>query len=711
MVGKRKKAESRYNKQSLMELVMEVFAKSPSKTLNYKQIASALEIKDMGIKRLIVSILYDLVALDQLSEISTGKYKLKAKMGTIDGVVDMTARGAAYIVSEEIEEDIFVSPANVNRALHGDQVKVFLFARKKSKQPEGEIVEIVKRKKMSFVGVIQISKNFAFLVPISRNMPHDIFIPLAQLNGAKGGDKAIAQITEWPKKAKNPIGRITDVLGKSGDNDTEMHAILAEFDLPFKFPEHVNDAAEEISDEITKEEIAKRRDFRDVTTFTIDPADAKDFDDALSLRKLENGNWEVGVHIADVTHYVRPGSIIEKEACERATSVYLVDRVVPMLPERLSNGLCSLRPNEEKLTYSAVFEIDDSADIHKTWIGRTVINSDRRFSYEEAQEVIDTEEGDYKEEILCLDKLAKKFRAMRFKQGAIDFDRYEVKFDIDENGKPLSVFFKESKDSNKLIEEFMLLANKKVAESVGRVSKGKTAKTFVYRTHDQPNIQKLETFNNFIHKFGFGIKTASPSAISKSMNELLQNVKGNAIQNLVETLAIRSMAKAAYTTINVGHYGLHFDHYSHFTSPIRRYPDMMVHRLLNQYENHGKSANQDATESQCKHCSDMELRASQAERSSIKYKQVEFMIDNVGEEFEGTISGVTEWGFYVELNDNKCEGMVSIRELEDDYYEFDEENYCIVGRSHKITYRLGDEVKVLVTKANLAAKQLDFVLA
>mgnify|MGYP003651390936 FL=1 len=463
MVGKRKKVESRYNKQSLTQQVMEVFVKSPSKTLNYKQIASALEIKDMGIKRLIVTILYDLVALDQLSEISTGKYKLKAKMGTVDGVVDMTSRGAAYIVSEEITEDIFVSPANVNRALHGDQVKVFLFARKKSKQPEGEIVEIIKRKKTSFVGVIQISKNFAFLVPIGRNMPHDIFIPLAQLNGAKGGDKAIAQITEWPKKAKNPIGRITDVLGKSGDNDTEMHAILAEFDLPFKFPEHVNEAAEEILDEITKEEIAKRRDFRDVTTFTIDPADAKDFDDALSLRKLENGNWEIGVHIADVTHYVRPGSIIEKEACERATSVYLVDRVVPMLPERLSNGLCSLRPNEEKLTYSAVFEIDESADIHNTWIGRTVINSDRRFTYEEAQLVIETEEGDYSEEILCLDKLAKKFRARRFKEGAIDFDRYEVKFDIDENGKPLSVFFKESKDSNKLIEEFMLLANKTIS--------------------------------------------------------------------------------------------------------------------------------------------------------------------------------------------------------------------------------------------------------
>jgi len=711
MVGQRKKTQSRYNKQSLQQQVLEIFAKEPSKTLNYKQIAAALEIKDMGIKRLIVSILQDLTALGQISEISTGKFKLKSKMGTVTGVVDMTARGAAYIVSEDTDEDIFVSQANLNRSLHGDEVKVFLFARKKSKQPEGEVVEIVKRKRTSFVGALQISKNFAFLVPLGRNMPYDIFIPLGKLNGAKAGDKAIAQIIEWPKKSKNPIGQITDVLGKSGDNDTEMHAILAEFDLPYKFPEHVNDAAEEISDEITKEEIAKRRDFRDITTFTIDPADAKDFDDALSIRKLENGNWEVGVHIADVTHYVRPGSIIEKEACERATSVYLVDRVVPMLPERLSNGLCSLRPNEEKLTYSAVFEIDEHAEIHKSWIGRTVICSDRRFTYEEAQEVIETEEGDYKDEILCLDALAKKFREKRFKQGAIDFDRYEVKFDIDENGKPLSVFFKESKDSNKLIEEFMLLANKKVAESIGRVAKGKTAKTFVYRTHDQPNPQKLETFNKFIHKFGFGIKTASAGAISKSMNELLHSVKGESIQNLVETLAIRSMAKAAYTTHNVGHYGLHFDYYSHFTSPIRRYPDMMIHRLLNQYENHGASVNRDKTEDQCRHCSDMEQRAAQAERSSIKYKQVEFMVDNVGQEFEGAISGVTEWGFYVELEENKCEGMVSIRELEDDYYEFDEDNYCIVGRTHRKIYQLGDKVNVVVTKANMAAKQLDFVLA
>lgn len=711
MVGKRKKTQSRYNKQSLQQQVIEIFAKEPSKTLNYKQIAAALEIKDMGIKRLIVSILHDLTALDQLSEISTGKFKLKSKMGTVTGVVDMTSRGTAYIVSEDTVEDIFVSQANLNRSLHGDEVKVFLFARKKSKRPEGEVVEIIKRKKTSFVGVIQISRNFAFLVPLGRNMPYDIFIPLGKLNGAEDGDKAIAQIIEWPKKSKNPIGQITDVLGKTGDNDTEMHAILAEFDLPFKFPEHVNEAAEEISDVITKEEIAKRRDFRDITTFTIDPADAKDFDDALSLRKLENGNWEVGIHIADVTHYVRPGSIIEKEACERATSVYLVDRVVPMLPERLSNGLCSLRPNEEKLTYSAVIEIDEHAEIHNTWIGRTVICSDRRFTYEEAQMVIETEEGDYKDEILCLDDLAKKLREKRFKQGAIDFDRYEVKFEIDENGKPLRVFFKESKDSNKLIEEFMLLANKKVAESIGRVAKGKTAKTFVYRTHDQPNPQKLETFNNFIHKFGFGIKTGSAGAISKSMNELLHNVKGDSLQNLVETLAIRSMAKAEYTTHNVGHYGLHFDYYSHFTSPIRRYPDMMIHRLLNQYANHGKSVDRDTTEDQCRHCSDMEQRAAQAERSSIKYKQVEFMVDNVGKEFEGTISGVTEWGFYVELEENKCEGMVSIRELEDDYYEFDEENYCIVGRHHRKIYQLGDEVKILVAKANLAAKQLDFVLA
>lgn len=711
MAKKTKKSGPTYNRKSLINLIVEIFSNNPTKTLNYKQISSQLEIKDMGIKQLIVGILYELVDLEVISEISTGKFKLKSKIGHITGTVDMTARGAAFVISNDIEEDVFISQANLNRALHGDLVKVYLYARKKSRQPEGEIVEIIKRKKTTFVGIVDISKNYAFLVPTSKQMPYDIFIPLTKLNGAQNGDKAIAQITEWPKKSKNPVGQILDVLGKPGENNTEMHAILAEFDLPYHFPEKVNEAANQIPDGITKEEIALRRDFRTVPTFTIDPVDAKDFDDALSIRPLENGNWEVGVHIADVTHYVRKGSLIEEEAYNRATSVYLVDRVVPMLPEHLSNGICSLRPNEEKLCFSAVFEMDDHADVINTWIGKTIINSDRRFTYEEAQEIIETNEGDFKEEVLCLDRLAKQLRNRRFKKGAIDFERFEVKFEIDEKGKPTRVFFKESKDSNKLIEEFMLLANKRVAETIGRVSKGQSAKTFVYRIHDQPNPDKLNTFNQFIRKFGYGIKTSSAKSISSSMNSLLHEVKGAPIQNLVETLAIRSMAKAEYSTHNIGHYGLNFDFYSHFTSPIRRYPDMMVHRLLEKYFSGSKSVNADKYEEYCLHSSEMEQKAANAERASIKYKQVEFMLEHVGQEFEGTISGVTEWGFYVELDENKCEGMVSIRELEDDFYEFDEENYCIVGRHHRKIYQLGDKVNILVAKANLVAKQLDFALA
>ncbi|BAX80257.1 ribonuclease R [Labilibaculum antarcticum] len=705
------KESPKYNRQNLAKLIDGIFAQNPTKTLNYKQIASELGIKDMGTKQLVVVILSDLVDLDVLSEISTGKYKLKSKIGNITGKVDMTARGSAFIVSDEIEEDVFVSQANLNRSLHGDIVKVALYARKKSKQPEGEVVEIVKRKKTTFVGIVDVSKNYAFLVSSGRQMPYDIFIPLAKLNGAQNGDKAIAQIIEWPKKSKNPVGQITTVLGKPGDNNTEMHAILAEFDLPHIFPETVNEAAEEISDGITKEEVALRRDFRNATTFTIDPHDAKDFDDALSISTLENGNWEIGVHIADVTHYVRKGSIIEQEAFDRATSVYLVDRVVPMLPERLSNGICSLRPNEDKLTFSAVFEIDDKADVINTWIGKTIINSNRRFSYEEAQDIIETGEGDFNEDVLTLDKLAKLLRKRRFKKGAINFERSEVKFELDETGKPTHVYFKDSKDSNKLIEEFMLLANRRVAEVVGRVAKGKSAKTFIYRTHDQPNPEKLNTFNQFIQKFGYSLKTTNPGAISSSLNALLHDVKGENIQNLVETLAIRSMSKAEYSTVNIGHYGLHFDHYSHFTSPIRRYPDMMAHRLLEKYFSGAKSVNKDKYEEYCRHCSEMEQKAAQAERASIKYKQVEFMQEHLGQEFVGTISGVTEWGFYVELEENKCEGMVSIRELEDDFYEFDEDNYCIVGRNHRKIYQLGDKVDVLVAKANLVAKQLDFVLA
>lgn len=711
MQKKKPTLKTSYNKKQLADLVLGIFKNKPFQTYNYKQISRILKIRDMGIKQLLVNTLYELKAQGELYEISTGKFKIKSKGGSIIGIVDMTARGTAYIVTKDIEEDVFISQSNLNHALHGDEVKVDLYARRSRRQPEGEVVEIIKRKKTHFVGTVEMSRNFAFLVPGSKQMPYDIFIPLIRLNGAKQGDKAIAQITEWPRKSKNPVGRITEVLGKPGDNEAEMHAILAEFDLPYKFDEKVNLAAENISELITDEEISRRRDFRGVTTFTIDPVDAKDFDDALSIEKLDNGNWEIGVHIADVTHYVTPDSILEQEAFNRATSVYLVDRVVPMLPERLSNGICSLRPQEEKLTFSAVFEMDQQANIVDSWVGRTIIRSDRRFTYEEAQEIIDTEEGEYVKEITTLNRIAQQLRHERLSKGAIDFERVEVKFEIDAHGKPLRVFFKEAKESNKLIEEFMLLANKKVAELIGRVPKTKTAKTFVYRIHDKPDQQKLETFNQFVRKFGYGIKTTNTISISKSMNQLLDDVKGKNIQNMIETLAIRTMAKAEYSTLNIGHYGLHFDYYTHFTSPIRRYPDMMVHRLLQKYLDGGRSANNEKYEERCKHSSEKEQRASNAERTSIKYKQVEFMLDKVGQIFTGTISGVSEWGFYVELEENKCEGMVAIRDLEDDFYEFDEDNYCIAGRYHRKVYQLGDTVNIQVVRANLAAKQLDFILA
>ena len=531
-----------------------------------------------------------------------------------------------------------------------------------------------------------------------------------KLKGGKTGDKAIVRITEWPEEAKNPLGEVVDILGTAGDNNAEMNAILAEFDLPYKYPANVEKAAEKISDAIPEEEIAKREDFRGVTTFTIDPKDAKDFDDALSARKLDNGNWEVGVHIADVTYYVKPESLIDREAFSRATSVYLVDRTIPMLPERLCNQICSLRPNEEKLCFSVIFELNKNAEIQQSHITRTIIKSDRRFTYEEAQAVIETGEGEYKEEILALNGLAQKLRDRRFKDGAIAFDRYEVKFDIDENGKPLGTYIKESKEANKLIEEFMLLANRTVAEFIGK-SKNKTKKTFVYRIHEQPDPEKLRDFSAFISRFGYKMRTeGTKTDISKGINKLLDSVQGKPEENLVETLAIRSMQKAHYTTDNIGHYGLAMDYYTHFTSPIRRYPDMMVHRLLERYLAGGRSVIKNKYEEYCKHCSEMEMVASNAERSSIKYKQVEFMKDKLGQVFDGVVSGVTEWGLYVELNDNKCEGLVPIRDLDDDYYEFDDKNYCLLGRRTKRIYRLGDAITVKVAQANLERKQLDFAL-
>ncbi|MCL3780024.1 ribonuclease R [Prolixibacteraceae bacterium JC049] len=706
-----KKKNKTFNKRSLKRHILNIFYDNPTKTLNYKQISAELGIKDQENRKLIYIVLCDLADSGKLTQIQTGKFKLKTETrgGTITGVMDLTQQGYGFVVTEELEEDVFVSQSNLKQAMDGDKVKVRLRARSKRRKLEGEVIEIIERARTQFVGTIQMSRNFAFLV-MPRKGDFDIFIPKEKLNGAKDGQKALVKITEWPSRAKSPFGEVIEVLGDVGSNDAEMHAILAEFDLPIHFPEKVLKAAEKIDMELDPEEVKKRRDFRKITTFTIDPADAKDFDDALSIQKLENGNWEIGVHIADVTHYVKPDTTLDKEAFSRATSVYLVDRVVPMLPEKLSNGVCSLRPNEEKFCFSAVFEMDDEANVKNEWFGRTVIYSDRRFAYEEAQEVIETGVGELSEEILTMNRLAEQMRARRFDNGSIAFDRVEVKFNIDDDGKPLGVYFKEAKAANKLIEEFMLLANKKVAEFIGKVKAPKKPKTFVYRIHDKPDLEKLESFNHFINKFGYGIQTATAKTISTSINHLLENVKGKGEQNVVETLAVRTMAKAEYSTRNIGHYGLGFELYSHFTSPIRRYPDMMVHRLLARYLDGGRSASEDKYEDMCKHSSDMETRASNAERSSIKYKQVEFMMDKVGEEFEGVISGVTDWGIYVEISENKCEGMVALHELDDDFYHFNEKEYCIEGEHTDKKYQLGDKVTVEIVRANLERKQLDFKL-
>lgn len=708
--AKEDKRPARIRKGDLPGLIVGFLQQNNKQSFNYKQISFGIGATHPSNRMDVINVLDELAAADDIMEVELGKYKAKANRGTENiGYFVRRSNGKNAVIVDD--EQIFVAERNSMHALNGDKVRVVVSAARKGQEPEAQVIEIVEAKDQQFVGTLKIEKNYAALITDSKFLAADIVLPRGRLKGGKNGDKAVARIVQWRDDEMNPRGEIIDILGAKGENNTEMHAILAEFGLPYKYPENVEKAAEKIQEGITKEEVARREDFRNVTTFTIDPRDAKDFDDALSIRRLSNGNWEVGVHIADVTHYVHPNTIIDKEAQKRATSVYLVDRTIPMLPERLSNGLCSLRPNEEKLTFSAIFEMDHKANVVNSRIGRTVIKSDRRFTYEEAQTIIETGEGEYAEELAVLNNLAKERRRRRYQEGALEFDRAEVRFEIDETGKPISVYFKESKDANKLIEEFMLLANLTVAESIGKVPKGKKAKTFVYRVHDNPDPDKLSNLALIATRFGYKLNTdGSSRQVNQSVNRLLRDVKGKGEENMLSILAIRSMAKANYSTDNVGHYGLNMPYYTHFTSPIRRYPDMMVHRLLARYAEGGRSVDKVKTEEECRHDSDMEVLASNAERASIRYKQVEFMRDRLGEIYEGVISGVTEWGFYVELDDNMCEGLVPIRDLADDYYDLDEKNYCLIGRRHGVRYTLGDRVKVQVARADLERKQLDFAL-
>lgn len=710
-MARTKNKGKKMSNSELHRKVAEFVNAQKNNTFNYKQVSFAIDATTSAQQKTVALMLAEMAFDGDLIETTPGKYKLPQRNNVTTGIFVRRSNGKNSVITDTDGEAIFVAERNSMHALNGDKVKVNIAAHRRGAEPEAEVLEIIEKADQVFVGTLQVERQYAYLLTDSKYLATDIFIPRSKLKGGKDGDKAIVRITNWPEDTKNPKGEVIDILGRTGENNAEIHAILAEYGLPYRYPEAVNKAAQKIDAGITPEVIASRLDMRDVTTFTIDPKDAKDFDDALSIRRLDNGNFEIGVHIADVTHYVKPDTIIDKEAQKRATSVYLVDRVVPMLPEHLSNGICSLRPDEEKLTFSCIFEMDENANIKNKHIARTVTKSNRRFTYEEAQEIIETGQGDYADEIMRLDSLAKIMRKQRYENGAVEFDRAEVRFEIDETGHPIDVYFKVSKDANKLIEEFMLLANRTVAETIGVPDGKKKAKAFVYRVHDMPDPGKLADLSALSRTFGYKVKSQGAARdVNRSINRMLVEVKGKGEENLLSTLAIRSMAKAVYTTTNIGHYGLGFDYYTHFTSPIRRFPDMMVHRLLDRYLNGGRSVNLTKLEEQCKHSSSMEQLAANAERASIKYKQVEYLGDHLGEIYDGVISGVTEWGLFVELDANKCEGLVPVRDLADDYYDLDERNYCLIGRRSNTRYRLGDKVRVQIARANLERKQLDFAL-